>query len=191
MGDIGSHAENLAEYITGLKITEICADLTSFVDGRILDDDGNCLLRFENGARGILHASQVCAGRENDLKIWIYGEDKSLEWHQEDPNKLIVRSIDEPMQIWTRGNDYVASASPAAARASRLPGGHPEAFLEAFANNYSNFAEAIFCQIEGREPGELDLDFPDVNDGLRGMIFIETVVKAGKNDEVKWVKFEN
>lgn len=191
MGDIGTHAENLAEYITGLKIEEMCADLTSFVDGRILDDDGNCLLRFENGAKGILHASQICAGKENGLKIWVYGENKSLEWHQEEPNKLLVRGINEPEQIWMRGNDYVASVSPAAARGSRLPCGHPEAFLEAFANNYNNFAEAIFCKLEGRAPSELDLDFPDVKDGLRGMLFIDTVVKAGKDDSVKWVKFGN
>ncbi len=189
MGDIGTHAENLAEYITGLKITEMCADLTSFVEGRLLDDDGNCLLRFDNGARGVLQASQISAGRENGLAIWIYGETQSLEWHQEHPNQVKVRGIDKPEEIWSRGNGYVAAKSAAAARGSRLPSGHPEAFLEAFANNYKNFADTITCKLEGREPSELELDFPDVNDGLRGMIFIETVVKSGKNDDIKWVKF--
>jgi predicted dehydrogenase len=189
MGDIGTHAENLAEYITGLKITEICADLTTFVEGRLLDDDGNCLLRFENGARGVLHASQISAGRENGLAVWVYGENKSIEWHQEYPNQLKVRGLNVPEEIWSRGNDYVATKSPAAARGSRLPCGHPEAFLEAFANNYGNFAETIFCGLEGREPASLDLDFPNVNDGLRGMAFIETVVESSKSSD-KWTKFK-
>lgn len=188
IGDIGTHAENLAEFITGLKITHICADLNIFVDGRALDDDGNCLLKFENGASGLLCASQISAGEENNLAIRVYGEKQSLEWHQEYPNDLKVKGIDSPEQIWRRGNGYVAEKSPAAARCTRLPSGHPEAFLEAFANNYMNFADAIRCKLEGREPTELELDFPSVSDGTRGMKFIKTVVDSSKT-ETKWTEF--
>ena len=187
MGDIGTHAENLAEYITGLKIKQICADLTTFVPGRLLEDDGNCLLRFDNGAKGLLHASQVSIGEENNLAIWVYGTEKSLEWHQEDPNHLNVKVINGPMQVWTRGNGYVGEKSKAAARNTRLPAGHPEAFLEAFANNYSNFADVIIAQLEGAKVDPLALDFPKVEDGLRGMQFIEAVVKSAKLG-AKWVK---
>lgn len=190
IGDIGTHAENLAEYITGLKITDICADLTTFVEGRQLDDDGNCLLRFDNGAKGLLQSSQISIGEENNLAIWVYGEKQSLEWHQEHPNYLYVKVIDGPVQIWRRGNDYVAAKSPAAGRCTRIPFGHPEAFLEAFANNYTNFASVIASKLEGREPGELELDFPTVQDGVRGMQFIETVVASAKSDQ-KWTAFHN
>ena len=187
MGDIGTHAENLAEYITGLKITEICAELTTFVTGRKLDDDGNCLVRYNNGAKGILFASQISIGEENGLAIWVYGENKSLEWHQEHPNYLYVKVIDGPVQVWRRGNDYVRAKSPAAGRASRIPSGHPEAFLEAFANNYVNFTETIRAKIDRKKVDPLALDFPHVEDGLRGMQFIETVVKSAKLG-AKWVK---
>jgi predicted dehydrogenase len=189
MGDIGTHAENLSEYITGLKITHICADLTIFVKGRLLDDDGNCLLRFNNGARGILHASQVSIGEENNLAIWVHGEKKSLEWHQEHPNYLYVYEADGPLQVWRRGNGYVGAKSPAAARATRLPSGHPEAFLEAFANNYCNFADTLRAHLEGRQPDELMTDFPDVDDGLRGMLFIQTVLASTKSIQ-KWTPFK-
>ncbi len=189
MGDIGTHAENLAEYITGLKITHICADLSIFVKGRKLDDDGNCLLRFNNGARGILHASQISIGEENNLAIWIYGEEKSVEWHQEHPNYLYVKVPDGPMQVWRRGNDYVADKSASAGRATRLPFGHPEAFFEAFANNYVNFGDTIRAKLTGEEPDELMLDFPDVEDGLRGMLFIDTVL-ASTNSKQKWTAFK-
>lgn len=187
MGDIGTHAANLAEYITGLKISEILADLSSFVKGRTLDDDGNCLLRFNNGAKGLLHASQVSIGEENNLAIWVYGENQSLEWHQENPNYLHVKVIDGPVQIWRRGNGYVAAKSAAAARCTRIPFGHPEAFLEAFANNYLNFADTIAARIDKRKPDPLALDFPKVENGLRGMQFIEAVVKSSKMD-ARWVK---
>ena len=189
MGDIGTHAENLSEYITGLKITHICADLTIFVKGRRLDDDGNCLLRFNNGARGVLHASQVSIGEENNLAIWVYGEEKGLEWHQERPNYLYVKVPDGPLQVWRRGNDYVAARSPAAGRATRLPSGHPEAFFEAFANNYCNFADTIRAKITRTKPDPLALDFPNVNDGVRGMCFIETVL-AGTKSKQKWTAFK-
>jgi len=189
MGDIGTHAENLSEYITGLKITQLCADLTIFVKGRRLDDDGNCLLRFNNGARGILHASQISIGEENNLAIWVYGEKKSLEWHQEHPNYLYVKEPDGPVQVWRRGNGYVAAKSPAAGRATRLPSGHPEAFFEAFANIYCNFADTVRAHIAGETPDELALDFPKVEDGLRGMLFIDTVLASAKSKQ-KWTPFK-
>ncbi|MBW7988467.1 MAG: Gfo/Idh/MocA family oxidoreductase [Planctomycetes bacterium] len=189
MGDIGTHAENLSEYITGLKITQLCADLSIFVKGRRLDDDGNILLRFNNGARGVLHASQVSVGEENNLAIWIYGENKGLEWHQEHPNYLYVKFPNAPEQVWKRGNPYIAAKSAAAARATRLPSGHPEAFFEAFANNYLNFAETIRAKITRSKLNPLALDFPNVNDGLRGMQFIETVLASTKSKQ-KWTKFK-
>jgi len=188
MGDIGTHAENLAHYITGLNIVEICADLTTFVKGRRLDDDGNCLVRFNKGAKGILHASQVSIGEENGLAIWVYGENQALEWHQEHPNYLYVKVINGPVQVWRRGNDYIGAKSPAAARATRIPFGHPEAFLEAFANNYVNFADTIRAKMDRRKPTELERDFPGVKEGVTGMAFIETVVKSSKLG-VRWVKF--
>jgi len=189
MGDIGTHAENLAEYISGLKIKEICADLTTFVKGRKLEDDGNCLLRFNNGARGILHASQVSIGEENNLAIWIYGEEKGLEWHQEHPNYLYVKEPDGPVQVWRRGNDYVGAKSPAAGRATRLPFGHPEAFFEAFANVYCNFADTVRAKMTRTKPEKIMLDFPNVNDGLRGMLFIDTVLASTKSKQ-KWTKMK-
>lgn len=188
-GDIGTHAENLSEYITGLKITEMCAELTTFVKGRKLDDDVNCLLKFNNGARGLLHASQISVGEENNLAIWIYGETGGIEWHQEHPNYLYVKPIGQAMQTWKRGNDYVAAYSPAAARNTRLPFGHPEAFIEAFANNYVNFTDTIRSRIMRVKPTPLMLDFPDVNDGLRGMLFLETLVASAKSKQ-KWTAFK-
>ncbi|MHC4114208.1 MAG: Gfo/Idh/MocA family protein [Planctomycetota bacterium] len=189
MGDIGTHAENLAEYITGLKITEICADLTTFVKGRRLDDDGNCLLRFNNRARGVLHASQISVGEENNLAIWVYGEQKGLEWHQEHPNYLYVKEQDGPVQVWCRGNCYVGERSAAAGRATRLPSGHPEAFLEAFANIYCNFADTVRARTARKKPDPLALDFPNVDDGLRGMLFIETLI-ASTASRQKWTKIK-
>jgi predicted dehydrogenase len=188
-GDIGTHAENLSEYITGLKITEMCAELTSFVKGRKLDDDANCLLKFNNGARGVLHASQVSIGEENNLAIWVYGEEGGLEWHQEHPNYLYFKPMSGPEQVWKRGNDYVAKYSAAAGRATRLPSGHPEAFFEAMANIYRNFADTVRARIERVKPDPLALDFPNVQDGLRGMLFLETLVASAKSKQ-KWTKFK-
>ena len=190
IGDIGTHAANLAEYISGLKISEICADLTTFIDGRALDDDGNCLLRFDNGAKGILQASQISIGEENDLAIWVYGSDQSIEWHQEHPNQLQVKKIGKPIETWARGADYVAEKSAAAARCTRLPMGHPEAFFEAFANNYLNFADTISANLAGETPEALFLDFPGVEEGVRGMAFIETVVENSNGDQ-KWTAFKS
>ncbi len=180
MGDIGTHAENMAEYVTGLKVTEICADLTAFVPGRALDDDGNCLIRLENGAKGVLFASQISIGEENGLAFWVYGENGAIEWHQEDPNFLKVKLLGKPLETWSRGNDYVNAKSPAAARATRVPAGHPEGFLEAFGNIFMNAADTIRANIAGVEPDPLALDFPTVEDGVRGMQFIETVVESSK-----------
>lgn len=189
IGDIGTHAENLAEYITGLKMTHICAELTTFVKGRKLEDDGNCLIRYNNGARGVLHSSQISIGEENGLAIWIYGEQKGLEWHQEHPNYLYVKVPDGPVQVWRRGNDYIGEKSPAAARATRLPSGHPEAFFEAMANVYCNFADTIRARLTRTKPDKLALDFPNVDDGLRGMLFIDTVLASAKSKQ-KWTKMK-
>jgi predicted dehydrogenase len=185
LGDIGTHGENLSEYVTGLSISHVCADLTTFVPGRRLDDDCNCLLRFENGAKGLLHVSQISPGEENNLAIWVYGTKKSLEWHQEHPNHLYVKEADGPVQVFRRGNPYVGLKSPAAARATRLPFGHPEAFIEAFANLYCNFTDTIRAVLTGRPPDDLTLDFPNVDDGTRGMLFIETVLASARSSE-KW-----
>ncbi len=185
MGDIGTHAENLAEYVTGLRITELAADLTTFVDGRRLDDDGNVLVRFEGGARGVLFASQVSVGEENGLALRVYGERRGLRWRQETPNTLQLTSLDGPEETWSRGNGYIGEMSPAAARASRLPAGHPEAFFEAFANVYANACDTIRARILGEEPDPLALDFPTVGDGLRGMLFIETAVASARSAQ-KW-----
>ncbi len=188
-GDIGTHAENLAEYITGLKMTELCAELTSFVKGRKLDDDANCLVKFNNGARGVLHASQISVGEENNLAIWVYGEKGGLEWHQEHPNYLYFKPLEGPMQTWKRGNPYIGANSQAAARATRLPSGHPEAFFEAMANIYRNFTDTVKARILRAKPDELMLDFPNVEDGLRGMLFLETLVTSAKSKQ-KWTKFK-
>ena len=187
IGDVGTHAENLAEYVTGRRITELAADLTTFVDGRRLDDDGNVLVRFEGGARGVLFASQVAVGEENGLALRVYGERRGLRWRQETPNTLQVTALDGPEETWSRGHAYVAATSPAAARATRLPAGHPEAFCEAFANVYANVCDTIRARIRGAEPDPLALDFPTVDDGLRGMLFIEAVVASAASRE-KWTR---
>lgn len=184
IGDIGTHAENLAEYITGLKISELAADITAFVDGRLLDDDGNVLLRFENGAKGVLHASQISVGEENNLNIRVYGEKGGLEWHQNEPNTLLVKWIDQPMQVYRTANGYLGKAALAA---GRTPPSHPEGYLEAFANIYKNFANHIRAVIAGTTPDELTLDYPKIEDGVRGMAFIEAVVSSSKNNAA-WTK---
>ena len=186
MGDIGTHAHQLAEYITGLRVTELCAELNVFVPNRLLDDDGAALLRFDNGAKGVLMASQVAAGEENAIKLRVYGEKGGLEWNQHEPNTLILKWIDQPAQILRTGTSLDASG---ALHNTRTPGGHPEGYLEAFANIYRNFALTVRAQANGEEPTPEMLDFPGVEDGIRGMQFIDTVVSAGYNDEVKWVKF--
>ena len=186
MGDIGTHAENLAEYITGLRITELIADLTIFVPGRKLDDDGNVLLHFDNGARGILTASQIAIDEENGLAIRVYGDKGGLEWHQEEPNTLILKWPDRPRQIVRPGAGYGGRLSKRAMNAIRLPWGHPEGFIEAFANLYRNYALALGARLEGKKPKAEHLDFPTVDDGLRGMQFLQALVASNKSR--RWVK---
>jgi predicted dehydrogenase len=182
LGDIGSHAENLAAYITGLELAEVCADLTTFVPGRPLDDDVNVLLHYGNGARGILWASQVCPGEENNLRIRVYGTEGALEWHQENPNYLYFRPPSGPELVYKRGNGYLCEA---AQRVSRIPSGHPEAFIEAFANVYMNATDTMRAKILGHKPTQLELDFPTVYDGAKGVFFIEKVVESAQSSK-KW-----
>lgn len=186
MGDIGTHAAHLAEYITGLKISKICADLSILVEGRMLDDDGNVLLKMENGASGVLMASQVAAGEENALKIRVYGEKGGLEWAQHEPNTLIVKWLDQPAQIYRAGGNYADRLSSFATSNCRTPGGHPEGYLEAFANIYRNFSRTLIARIDGLQPTEEMLDFPSVEDGIRGMAFIDNVV-ASSQSQTKWI----
>ena len=185
MGDIGTHAAHLAEYISGAKISKLCADLNTVVEGRMLDDDGSVLLHFDNGATGVLMASQVAAGEENALKIRIYGEKGGLEWAQMEPNTLIVKWQDQPTQILRAGSNYSDRLSSFATANCRTPGGHPEGYLEAFANIYKNFATTLSAKLEGTIPSKEALDFPSVEDGIRGMAFIDNVV-ASSNSELKW-----
>jgi predicted dehydrogenase len=188
MGDIGTHAENLAEYITGLQIDELAADITAFVKGRKLDDDGNVLLRFKGGAKGVLHASQISVGEENNLNIRVYGEKGGIEWHQNEPNTMLVKWLDQPMQVYRTANGYLCNAAKAAAR---TPPAHPEGYLEAFANIYKNFANHVRARLEGRKLAKDDpaLDYPKIEDGVRGMAFIEAVVKSSKKNTV-WTKLD-
>ena len=188
IGDIGTHAAHLAEYITGLKITHLCADLNVMVPGRALDDDGNVLLKFDNGAAGVLMASQVAAGEENALKIRVYGEKGGLEWAQHEPNTLLVKWLDAPTQILRAGGNYGDRLSSYAVSNCRTPGGHPEGYLEAFANIYRNFAVTLAAKIDGTTAPKEAADFPGVDDGIRGMSFIDTVVASGQS-EVKWTEF--
>ncbi|MEM7453819.1 MAG: Gfo/Idh/MocA family oxidoreductase [Planctomycetota bacterium] len=186
IGDIGSHAENLGRYITGLEIDELAADLSTFIPGRPLDDDGNMLVRYKGGARGVLYASQISTGDENNLNIRVYGTEASLEWHQEHPNELVIKYAEEPRQIHRRGNVYNGESC---ANNTRLPFGHPEAFIEAFANVYRGVAEAIADQVNGNSPRSGGYDFPDVNDGVQGMAFIEAAVKSSQNN-AEWTKLD-
>jgi len=186
IGDIGTHAENLAEYISGLQISELAADITAFVKGRKLDDDGNVLLRFKGGAKGVLHSSQISVGEENNLNIRVYGELGGLEWHQNEPNTLLVKWLDQPMQVYRTGMGYLGNASKAA---TRTPPAHPEGYLEAFANIYKNFANHIRARLDRRklEKNDPALDYPRIEDGIRGMAFIEAVVKSSGNN-ARWTK---
>ena len=189
MGDIGTHAAHLAEYITGAKITDVCAELNTMVEGRLLDDDGAVMLKFDNGAKGVLMASQVAAGEENALKIRVYGEHGGIEWAQHEPNTLLVKWLDQPTQILRAGGNYGDRLSSFATQNCRTPGGHPEGYLEAFANIYRNFALTLSAKIDGTTPTAEMLDFPSFEDGIRGMAFIDNVVASGQSD-MKWTKYE-
>ena len=185
MGDIGTHAFNMAEYVSGLQVTHLCANLNTVVDGRMLDDDGATFMKFNNGATGVLMATQIAAGEENCIKIRVYGEKGGLEWKQEDANTLLVRWLDKPTEIYRAGTGYVSSY---ASHNSRTPAGHPEGYLEAFANLYRNFTLTVRAKMNGEKPKDEWLDFPGVDDGIRGMAFIENVVASGKSDK-KWTDF--
>lgn len=186
MGDIGTHAFHLSEYVTGLRCNSMCADLNIYVDGRMLDDDGAVLLRFDGGATGVLMASQIAAGEENALKIRVYGEKGSVEWRQHEPNTLMVKWTNRPAEVVRVGNAYMGTFSQAN---TRTPGGHPEGYIEAFANIYRNFSLTVAARRDGIEPEKTWLDFPCVDDGVRGMQFIETVVASGHDDNNKWTKW--
>ncbi len=183
VGDIGSHAENLVATITALELESLCADVSTFVSGRALDDDANLLVRYRSGAKGLMFASQISAGEENDLRIRVYGEKASLTWHQENPNYLRYKPLGEPEQVLKRGNGYLCEA---AQRAGRIPPGHPEAFIEAFANVYRNAGLSIMALKDGRTPDEFESDFPTVADGARGVKFIEKTIESGKSSQ-KWI----
>jgi len=184
MADIGTHAENLAEYVTGLKIVELCADLSTFVEGRRLDDDGSVLLRMEGGARGILHASKICVGEGNALRIRVWGDAGGLEWEQQQPNTLSFKGMNRPVEIRHAGAVYL---SEHAKRNTRLPMGHPEGFIEAFANVYRSFLLSLRARLDGREPDPANLDFPTVQDGVRGMAFIAAAVESSQSER-KWTR---
>ena len=186
VGDIGTHAWHLSEYITGEQVTELCAELSAFVDGRPIDDNVAAMLHYTGGVRGVLHATQVAAGEENRLAIRVYGERGGFEWLQHDPNTLILRWADRPAEIIRTGNGYM---SPLAKWNTRTPGGHPEGYIEAFANIYRNFDRTVRAKAEGRTPSPEELDFPNAHDGVRGLQFIETMVASGYAEEPKWVKW--
>jgi len=186
MGDIGTHAHNLTKYITGLEIDELAAELTAFIPGRELDDDGNCLVRFTEGVKGIIYASQISNGDENNLNIRVYGTKASLEWHQEDPNELIVKFANAPRKTYRRGNDYLGAA---AQNNSRTPFAHPEGFIEAFANVYLAAAKAISDQIDETPPPSEGYDFPTVDDGVAGVAFIAACVESSQKN-ASWTKLD-
>ncbi len=186
IGDIGTHAANLAEYITGSNITEICAMLNAVVKGRMIDDDSSMLLRFDNGATGILLATQVAAGEENNLNIRVYGEKGGLEWKQMDPNTMIVKWLDKPTEVIRAGQKYLSDEAKAF---TRTPAGHPEGYLEAFANIYRAFTKAVRDFKPGKKINAAKYDFPDVEDGVRGMNFVQTAVKSASSNR-KWTKLK-
>jgi len=185
MGDIGTHAFNLAEYVTGLKVTSLCSNVNIVVEGRMLDDDGAAFLKFDNGATGVLMATQIAAGEENNVKIRVYGEKGGLEWKHEDTNTLLVKWLDKPVEIYRAGTGYLDSF---ASHNCRTPAGHPEGFLEAFANLYRNFVLTVRAKINGETPKPEWLDFPGVEEGIRGMAFIENIIESGQSD-TKWTPF--
>jgi predicted dehydrogenase len=182
MGDLGTHAANLAYYITGLEMTELCADITAFVPGNKLEDDGNLLVHWQGGVKGLLYASQIQAGEENTLRIHIYGDKMGLTWVQEDPNYLWLKDPVGTITRYSRGNDNLCDAAKGA---TRLPWGHPEGFIEAFANVYREAFKAIRAEVAGEKIPEIDA--PGVRDGIRGLSFIETILKSAKSKE-KWTK---
>ena len=187
MGDIGTHAWHLAEYVTGLKVREVCADLQTYVEGRPVDDDGASLLRMEEGVTGVLMATQIATGEANNIRLRVYGDKGGLEWRQMDSNRLILRWGDRPAEELYMGNNEFLS--DLAKWNTRTPAGHPEGFIEAFANIYRNFALAVVARENGEKPNGLVSDFPSVYDGVRGMQFVEMMVQSGNDDHTKWKKW--
>jgi predicted dehydrogenase len=185
MGDIGTHAFNLCEYVSGLQVTQLCADVNIVVTGRKLDDDGAALLKFNNGASGVLIATQIAAGAENNIKLRVYGEKGSVEWQQDDNNTLLINWLDKPTEIWRTGGSYTSTY---VTHNMRAPAGHPEGYLEAFANLYRNFALSVKAQITGQAAEKEWLDYPGIDDGVRGMAFVENVIASGRSD-LKWTEF--
>jgi predicted dehydrogenase len=185
IADIGTHAEHLVRYISGTEMEELYADIHTFIEGRALEDDANLLVHYKNGMRGILYASQVSIGEENGLRIRLYGDQAALEWKQELPNELRLKYSDKPEEIHKRGNSYL---SEVAQYRNRIPAGHPEGFIEAFANIYSNVAEVIAAYKLGEQPDKRAMDFPTVQDGARGVHFIHKAIESGK--QKKWVDMD-
>ncbi len=185
IGDIGTHAFNLAEYVTGLQVIKVSAHLETYVPQRLLDDDAMMMLQFNGGATGVLMATQIAAGEENNLKIRVYGEHGGIEWQQQDANTLQVKMLNQPVAIYRAGTNYVSTLTQ---QNSRTPAGHPEGYLEAFANIYNNFASALLHKKNNTSfPLQHD-DFPSLEDGIRGMAFIETVIASNTSKE-KWTPF--
>lgn len=186
IGDIGTHAFNMIEYVTGLKVTKLCADLNIMVEGRKLDDDGSVLLKFNNGASGVLFVTQVASGEDNNIRVRVFGEKGGLDWSHKEANTLYIKWPDRPTEEWRAGENYLGSF---AKHNSRIPAGHPEGYLEAFANHYRNFALCVKAQMNGEKPKEEWLDFPGIEEGVRGMIFINKVIESG-NSNTKWISME-
>lgn len=185
MGDIGTHAFNLAEYVSGCTLSHLCADIHTVVPGRQLDDDGAVLLKFTGGASGVLVATQIATGAENNIQISVYGEKGGIEWQQNDANSLIVRRADKPAETWRTGGSYTGSF---ASHNTRTPAGHPEGYLEAFANLYHNFALTVQATLQQQPATAEALDYPGIEEGIRGMAFIEQVIASGKSEQ-KWTPF--
>ncbi len=186
IGDIGTHAANLAEYISGKEITHLCADVRTVVEGRRLDDDSSALLKFGDDVSGVLMATQIAAGEENDLKIRLYGEKGGFEWTHTNPNTLLYKPLDQPAQILRAGTGYL---SDTAEKNMRLPAGHPEGYLEAFANIYVEFARAVSDHQNGKFSSAGAYDFPDAADGVRGMAFVDNMLTSSKSEQ-KWTEFK-
>lgn len=185
VGDIGTHAWHLAEYVTGARVTKLCADLLRVAEGRPVDDDACAFMRFDAGFTGLLQATQIAAGEENNIRLRVYGDKGGLEWRQMEPNTLYMKWLDRPTEEIRVGNNF-GWLTDFTKHNTRVPGGHPEGFIESFANIYRNFALTVRARTVGEEPREEWLDFPTVEDGVRGMQFVETMVKAGYDSEQKW-----
>lgn len=184
IGDIGTHAYHLAGFVTGLKLQSLTADLATFVPGRALDDNAHVLLRYEGGARGLLWSSQVALGNSNGVRLRVFGETGSLQWFQEQPNELILSPLHGRVQVIKRGADDLSEDAKAR---TRTPPGHPEGYLEAFANLYAGFAEAIRARAEGRAPSVLGQNLPTAHDGLKGVAFVEAVVDSHEAADQPWL----